>query len=169
MINKDLFYCLTGTPRNMPMKHVPRLIAKPNAIANIFIVRGYAKEFYSMNGKDRIYSWFWGEGEYIIPTSGYSNIMLSDEATLTKMNYSSAVHLLKSGEDARLLYRKVREAHCAQIAERIREIKTFTPIERYISLITQKPWVLEKIPGNEIASYLNISVPVLERFSRTSA
>lgn len=169
MINKDLFYYLTGTPRDMSMKPVPRLRAHPKATANIFISKGYAKEFYSMDGTDRMYSWFWGEGEYIIPTSGYSNIILSDEATLIEMDYGKAIRLLKNQEDARQLYKGIREQHRIQIAERIKEIKTFTPIERYVSLITQKPWVLEKIPKADIASYLNISISALQKFSGMSA
>lgn len=169
MINKDLFYCLTGTPRDMSMKPAPRLIARPNATANVFITKGYAKEFYSMDGISRIYSWFWGEGEYVIPTSGYSNIILSDEATLIEMKYGKAIKILKGDEDARELYKGIREGHRIQIAERIKEIRTFTPIERYISLISQKPWGLEKIPKSDIASYLNISIGALEEFSSMKA
>lgn len=169
MINKDLFYYLTGTPRKLPMKPAPRLIAHPKATANIFISEGYAKEFYSMDGKSRIYSWFWGKDEYIIPTSGYSNIILSDGAVIIEMNYSKAIKLLKKEEDARTLYRGIREQHYAQIAERIKEMKTLPPLQRYISLITRKPWVLEKIPKSDIASYLNISVSALERFSSMKA
>ncbi|MRG46966.1 hypothetical protein GFS24_17725 [Chitinophaga sp. SYP-B3965] len=169
MINKDLFYCLSGLSRDISMKPVPRLIAHPKATSNIFISQGYAKEFYSMDGKSRIYSWFWGEGEYLIPTSGYSNIILSDEATIVEMNYGNAINLLRTHEETRELYKAIREAHRIQIAERIKEIRTFTPIERYISLITQKPWVFDKIPKSDIASYLNISIGALERFSSMKA
>ena len=169
MINKELFYCLTGQSRDIYMKPVPRLRAHPKATASIFIAEGYAKEFYSMDGTDRIYSWFWGKGEYVIPTSGYSNIMLSDEATLIEMDYGKAIRLMKESEDARKLYKGVREQHNLQIAERIKEIRTFTPIERYISLLSKKPWVFDVIPKSEIASYLNISMSALQRFSSMKA
>nr|WP_294877534.1 hypothetical protein [uncultured Pedobacter sp.] len=122
-----------------------------------------------MDGISRIYSWFWGPGEYIIPTSGYSNLILSDDAKIREMSYRSAIKLLRSREEARQLYKDVREAHRIQIAERIKEIKTFTPIERYISLITKKPWVLEKIPKSDIACYLNISMEALKKFNGIKA
>lgn len=122
-----------------------------------------------MDDISRIYSWFWGEGEYYIPTSGYSNIILSNVATLIEMRYGKAIKLLKEEEEARQFYKGIREAHRIQIAEKIKEIRTFASIERYVSLITQKPWILKKHPKSDIASYLNISIGTLEKFSSINA
>lgn len=169
MINKDLFYCITGQSPDIYMRPSPRLIAHPHATANLYIAEGYAAEFYSMDGISRMYSWFWGPGEYIIPTSGYSNIIPSDDAKFIEMSYRNAIKLLRTDEDSRQLYKALRESHRNQIEERIMEIKTFTPIERYISLISKKPWVLEKIPKSDIASYLNISIEALNKFSSMKA
>lgn len=69
MINKELFYEITRVPRDIKLKPAPRLIAKPGATAACILEKGIS----------RIVSWFWKSGDIVIPSSPYSNLIMTDD------------------------------------------------------------------------------------------
>ncbi|OQP66587.1 hypothetical protein A3860_13990 [Niastella vici] len=51
-------------------------------------------------------------------------------------------------------------------ARRMEELRTMTPQERYVSLIEKSPEIFDRIPLQDIASYLNIEPQSLSRLRR---
>ena len=141
MINTDLFYVLMGAPvLGKPVKNIPPSIARrttPQTVASRFLSEGYAIEFYEWNSKLQRVSWFWGPGEFIIPTSPYASVKTLQNGSFIKMNYGDMISILKKHEESRVTYRNFREQHNIAIAERIAEIRSKTPLEAYVNLISK--------------------------------
>ncbi len=60
---------------------------------------------------------------------------------------------------------KQRKAHHASI-NRLSEVKTLSPEERYLQLIEKHPQIFQRIPLQYIASYLDIEPPSLSRLRK---
>lgn len=173
MINANLFYALMGVSPTVSslLKNIPRSIrpiTTPKTIATRFLSEGYAIEFYEWGGKQTI-SWFWGPGEFIIPTSPYSTIKTLEGGSCIQTKFGDMISLLKKHDDLRVKYKHCREEHNIAIAERIVEIKSKTPLEAYVNLISKKPWVLEKVSNEDLASYLNVDLKTLKEFKNMKA
>ncbi|MRG48162.1 hypothetical protein GFS24_23785 [Chitinophaga sp. SYP-B3965] len=169
MINADLFYVLLGISNPTSPFKAAYNRTTPQTIASRYLGKGYAAEFYEWGGKSQRISWFWGPGEFIIPTSPYSTVKMLDEGTCVHMTYGNMISILKKHDDARAQYKHFREQHNIAIAERIKEIKTKTPLEVYVNLISKKPWVLEQVSQEDLASYLNVDLKTLKEFSNMKA
>jgi hypothetical protein len=116
---------------------------------------GYAIEYYLINGK-RMPVWFWGK-EIIIVTSPYSIVEYLGEGNVSRVSHKDIRHMLRKFEDARKVYKGVREKMHAAIKERVHEISHLTPAERYIKLLETKPWVFEHAEEEDIAGYLGMT------------
>lgn len=174
MINADLFYALMGVSSKASslLKNIPRSIqpiTTPETVAARFLSEGYAVEFYKWHGNTQRASWFWGPGEFIIPTSPYSFIQALEGSSCVQTKYGDMISLLKNNDDLRANYKHFREQHNIAITERIIEIKSKTPLEAYVNLISKKPWVLEKVSNEDLASYLNVDLKTLKGFSDMKA
>lgn len=170
MINKDLFHLLSEAPSYLkPLFAKYKSAITPETIACRFLGEGYAMEYYPMpDGSNRV-TWFWGKGEFIIPTSPYSDIVTLEGIKIGHFKYGPLLRKLREHEDARVQYKAVRDLHNKQIAERINDIKTLSPLENYIKLLERKPWVFQYASNEDIASYLNISVNTLDGFRNKNA
>ena len=60
---------------------------------------------------------------------------------------------------------KVQRAATA-MWRRLSEVKTATPEERYLNLLTNQPMVMERVPLQYVAAYLNIEPQSLSRLRR---
>lgn len=173
MINTDLFYVLMGAPvPGHPVKNIPPSIAPrttSQTMAARFLNEGYAVEFYEWSSRSHRVSWFWGPGEFIIPTSPYASVKMLEKGSCTQMNYGNMINLLRNNDEVRVTYKKLREEHNIAIAKRIAEIRSKTPLEVYVNLVAKKPWVLEQVSNEDLASYLNIDIETLKGFSNMKA
>jgi hypothetical protein len=79
------------------------------------------------------------------------------------------IRLLKKHDDLRVKYKLIREQHNIAIAERIKEIKSKTPLETYVNLISKKPWVLEQVSNEDLAYYLIVDLKTLKGFKNMKA
>lgn len=143
MINKELFYVMTGIPRTLKaIQKAPRLIATPKPIAAWFLAEGFVYECYSMDGKSKTVSWFWRPKEFIIPTSPFSKLVVGEDAQIVEITYRNMINKLKNQEEFRIQYRELRNRHNQQIGERIHDMKKLCPPDNYIKLIVKKPGYL---------------------------
>ncbi len=60
---------------------------------------------------------------------------------------------------------KQTRSHFATV-NRLAEVKTFTPEERYLRLLDKHPQIFQRIPLQHIASYLDIEPPSLSRLRK---
>jgi hypothetical protein len=91
MINADLFFILMGVSPNASslLKNIPRSIrpiTTPKKVAARFLSKGYAVEFYEFDDTFQRVAWFWGPGEFVIPTSPYSTVKTLEGVPLFKQN-----------------------------------------------------------------------------------
>lgn len=125
-------------------------------------------EVYFIDGA-RVVSWFWGDGDVVIPTSPYSTLIVGEKASTSTMKYRDMFRTLRQFQDFRRMYREIRERHNKAVAERINDLRKLTPMENYAKLLEQKPWVFERAKEELIASYLRISVGALRGFRNIKA
>jgi len=169
MINKELFNELSGVSRNTKLDvPTPHLIRKPAADTCYVLERGFIYEVYFIEGA-KIVSWFWGDGDVVIPTSPYSSLITGEKAKTATMTYGHLFRTLREFEDFRKMYRGLRDRHNQAVAERINDLRKLTPLENYIKLLEQKPWVFQRAKEELIASYLRISVNELRKFKNIKA
>ena len=169
MINKELFYELSGASRDVKQDvPTPHLIRKPDAGTCSFLEKGFIYEVYYIESAT-VVSWFWGDGDVVIPTSPYSNLIVGEKAKTGTMRYGDLFRTLRGFEEFRTVYRKIRERHYQAVAERINDLRKLTPLENYIKLLEQKPWVFQRAKEELIASYLRISVDELRRIRSIKA
>lgn len=169
MINKALFYELTGLTREATKGvPTPHLTPKPNQSSFYLLVHGFVYEVYLIEGA-RVVSWFWGDGDVVIPTSPYSTLIVGENATTNGMTHRDMFKTLREFGDFRKMYQEIRERHHQAVAERISDLRKLTPMENYIKLLEQKPWVLERADEKLVASYLRVSVNELRKFRNINA
>jgi len=166
MINKELFYELTGLSRDAKFDvPTPHLIRRPDAGTCYVLEQGFIYEVYYIES-DTVVSWFWGDGDVVIPTSPYGNLIAGENTKTTTMTYGDLFRTLRGFEEFRSMYRGIRDRHYQAVAERINDLRKLTPLENYIKLLEQKPWVFQRAKEELIASYLRISVNELRRLSQ---
>lgn len=161
MINLQLFHILLKLP-HIAGKIQQLAPAMPPLYG--FLGKGFAYEFYRTNKNKQLVSWFWGEGEFVIPTSSYSNIVLSWDAEFLEFEYSAMYPRLKGSEENRDEYALARAWHNLEIAERISDIQYLGPFKQYMKLQQRIPQVFEYAGKETIASFLDIDVMELKRF-----
>ncbi|WP_298739166.1 hypothetical protein [uncultured Chitinophaga sp.] len=161
MINLQLFHTLKN------VRHITGqlLTAAPETTPCYgFLEKGFAYEYYRTNKNKQLVTWFWGKGEFVIPTSRYSNIVLTRDAEFHELPYDVMFEHLKKCAENREEYALERGWHNVQIAERISDIRYLSPFQQYLKLLQRIPWVFDYVHKEQIASYLNIDVLELRRF-----
>lgn len=169
MINRELFYELTGLSRDVKLDvPTPHLIRKPGADTCGVPERGFMYEVYYIE-RAKVVSWFWGKGDVVIPTSPYSMLISGEDSKISTMTYGNLFRTLRGVEEFRIMYRGIRERHYQAVAERINDLRKLTPLENYKKLLKQKPWVFKKAKEELVASYLRVSVNELRGFRSVKA
>ena len=165
MINDKLFYALAGiSARQKQIPNTPRLIAPWTTTSYRYLEEGFAYEFYLLEDETETVSWFWRPGDFIIPTSPYSNIVISEGSETVEYSYGDAIRELRANKDMRKLYNLTRTIHNSRIEQRINDIITLSPFRQYVSLKETGALAFEYLTEEQIASYINTNVSELRRF-----
>lgn len=161
MINLQLYHILKKLP-HIAGKIQP--LPPATAPSYGYLLKGFAYEFYRTNKDKKLVSWFWGEEDFVIPTSSYSNIVFSTDADFVEFDYSVMFQDLKRSAETREDYALARAWHNLQIAERISDLQYLGPFKQYMKLQQRIPQVFAYASKETIASFLNINVMELGRF-----
>lgn len=165
MINLKLFYLLRSIPHiSGQILKTPQLIASKTVPCYGYLEKGFAYEYYQTDNNGKLISWFWVEDEFIIPTSPYSNIVLSWDAEFYELPYSDTFRSLRTYEGDRAYYYFTRARHNLQIADRMSDMRYLSPFQNYMKLKQRKPEVFKYATERQIASFLNIEVSILRGF-----
>lgn len=87
-------------------------------------------EVYFIDGARKV-SWFWGDGDVVIPTSPYSTLIAGEKAHTSTIKYRDIFRTLRQFEDFHRVYREIRERHNKAVAKRINDLRKLTPLENY--------------------------------------
>ena len=165
MINHKLFYALAGIScRQKQTQNAPQFIAPWTPTSYFYLDKGFAYEYYTLDDETETVSWFWRDGDFIIPTSPYSKIVIADGSEVVEYTYGEVIRELRSNKEMREDYACMRLLHDFRIRERIHDIITLNPLKRYVKLQEWYPWAVEHLNEEQIASYVNISISELRKF-----
>jgi CRP/FNR family transcriptional regulator, anaerobic regulatory protein len=134
-----------------------------------FIEKGFARAFYSKNGKDAT-TWFARENDiitsmYALITNRKSNesIEILEDASLFRISYKELQTLYKIYPNINRLGRILMEKYFVELEERTLSLQFDSALERYQRLIAQQPYVLQRASLGQIASFLGMSQITLSR------
>jgi CRP-like cAMP-binding protein len=148
-----------------------QLLLKEGQVCNYvsFINKGSIRVFYNVDGKEKVLCFF-NENNYV---SDYTSFLTRKPALLCIQALEDTELIETSYEGLQMLYSRVPEANllgriiAEQLFIRMSEISGLgrqdTIEERYAQLISEQPWLMQKVPQYMIASYLGITPEALSR------
>jgi CRP-like cAMP-binding protein len=165
MRNETLFEVLTGTDPKIPMMEKAVILSRNGKIQ--FLSAGHAAECYPIKGGKRIVSLFYGPKEFLIPSHpSLSEIIALDDAHLTSIPIDAMEEARTKYPEVQIYYHHIESEYRRKVDERIRSLKHMTAEERFGHLKATQPWVLEIVPEEDIAAYLQISAAMLKQLLR---
>ena len=140
-----------------------------NADKLYFIIRGCMRVFYQKNEKD-ITDWFAFENDFVssinsffleIPSPHF--IQTLEETTYMEISRENTLRLMEKHHCFETLARKAITQIMLQLQNRIVSLQFETAQQKYDNLLTIRPDITQRVPLNNIASYLGISLETLSR------
>lgn len=140
-----------------------------------FTLNGLAKTYYDLeNGKELI-SHFGSEGSFVgvytdmlknIPSTGY--IQAVEDCTFIVMNYREMLQATKNNLSWSHLLRTIAEQRYIYRSDKDRNMTLKSAQEKYEYFKLVHPDLVDRLPQNQIASYLNITAATLSRLKNNS-
>jgi CRP/FNR family transcriptional regulator, anaerobic regulatory protein len=137
-----------------------------------FINSGCFRYYYNVDGQENTAQFFFENGWY----ADYDSFLTSKPTKQNIETLENSELLLLSSKDLQQLYievpkferfgRMMAENAFLGIRQRNEMLKNQTAEERYLTLMNERPKVLERIPQHYIASYLGIKPPSLSRIRK---
>lgn len=150
------------------------ILLKPGAYCkDIFIIQnGFARRYTLNDGKD-ITLEFAKENEMI--TSTYSIITrqpsldyveVLEDSVVLKLRTEQINELYKTSKSSLVIGRLLRDKYLLQQEKRILSLQVSSTKERYLNLIKNQPYLLQRASLGQIASYLGIAQETLSRLRK---
>lgn len=140
-----------------------------------FINSGCLRYYYNVDGQENTAQFFFENGWY----TDYESFLSGKPAKQNIEALEKSELLLLSAKDLQQLYvdvpkfekfgRLMAESAFLGIRQRSEMLENQTAEQRYITLIKERPKVIERIPQHYIASYLGIKPPSLSRIRKRMA
>lgn len=134
-----------------------------------FLQSGALRGYYMVEGKE-ITHWFGFENDFITSFHSYitqqptvENIQFMEDAIMWRISKDALEKLYDQYHELERLVRIIYEKYYIRLEERYVNAHFKTAAERYRSLLTDTPHLLERVPLGYIASYLGISQETLSR------
>ena len=140
-----------------------------NADKLYFIISGCMRVFYQKNEKD-ITDWFAFENDFVssinsffldIPSLHF--IQTLEETSYMEISRENTLRLMEKYHCFETLGRKAITQIMLQLQNRIVSLQFETAQQKYDNLLTIRPDITQRVPLNNIASYLGISLETLSR------
>lgn len=147
------------------------ILLKADKVENYiyFIKKGIVRA-YSQKEDNEITFWFGKEGDtvvsmksYVLNEKGYENIELLENSTLYQIDISLLQQYFNEDIFIANWGRKFAEQEIIKTEERQISFQFQTALQRYQSLIKEKPDLLQRVQLSHIASYLGITQVSLSR------
>lgn len=133
-----------------------------------FVLKGFLRTYYIIDGEERTTS-FYTEMEGLTPhcvinkkPSEYYVSCLED-SILTVANPDMEVEIFEKFPKFETLCRILSEELLAKQQFDFDEFKTSSPEQRYLNLLQKRPDLVQRVPQNQLASYLGIKPQSLSR------
>jgi CRP-like cAMP-binding protein len=134
-----------------------------------FLEQGCLRGFYNLEEKEITY-WFGFENDFVTSFHSFitqqpavENIQLIEGCVLWAISKDALTGLLNQYQEIERLLRIAYEKYYIRLEERFVNAQFRTATERYQSLLSQAPHIIDRVSLGYIASYLGISQETLSR------
>ncbi len=137
-----------------------------------FVNRGCLRYYYNLDGVENTAQfffengWYTDYGSFLTGKPSQQNIETLEKSELLLLSNANLLHLYKEIPKFERFGRLMAESAFLGIRSRTEMLEHKSAEERYLSLIKERPKVLERIPQHYIASYLGIKAPSLSRIRK---
>ena len=133
-----------------------------------FILKGCIRKYYVINGEEKTTAFF-TEMEGLTPHCALNNVPSDyyvscvEDTLLTIANKEVGVQLFNTIPKFQEMCRIWSEELVAKQQINLDEFKTSSPEQRYLNLLRKRPDLIERVPQQQLASYLGIKPQSLSR------
>jgi CRP-like cAMP-binding protein len=147
------------------------LILRQGQIARriYFIDSGFCRAYYLKDGKEYT-TWFMSDNDIMISVFSFftqkpsvENIEVLEDSILLSMSWEQLQNIYYTFPEFNLFGRIITEQYYIKSEERAISLRTLSAKERYNSLISTYPSILQKASLGQIASHLGITQETLSR------
>jgi len=134
-----------------------------------FIVSGLVRLYYNREGRELVRG-FDFENRW---AAAYESVLTGEPATFSIETLEPTRTLSFTAETLRLLYnrhpcwdrfgRRILEAEWVRQADKARRFRVYSPEEHYKVLIARRSPIIDRVPLNQLASYLHVTPETLSR------
>lgn len=136
-----------------------------------FVLKGCLRSYTLKDGEDISIDFILDE-QPVLPISTMSNtksdfnLECIEDSVVLVSNESIENEIIAKHPELKLLCLKMSEILADKIQKEFSQYKTSSPEERYLTLLKQKPDVIQRVPQYKIASYLGIKPESLSRIKK---
>lgn len=133
-----------------------------------FVINGCIRTYYIKDGEERTTA-FYTEMEALTPNCVVNQtpsdyfISCVEDTVLTISNVDMEAEMNSRFPKFEIMCRKMSEEILAKQRMDFDEFKTSSPEERYLNLLQKRPDLIQRVPQNQLASYLGIKPQSLSR------
>jgi CRP/FNR family transcriptional regulator, anaerobic regulatory protein len=135
-----------------------------------FILSGFTRAFCLNEKKEKTTVWFMHEHNFVASLFSFSrnepstiSIEATEKSKIILIKKKFAEDMFKKYPEVANLYRIHIEKYFLEIEESVISLQTKSAKERYESLVTKRPYILQRAPLGHIASFLGITQATLSR------
>lgn len=175
------FISLTEEEANFLIESVPiRTCKKGTILLNEgeiadkcwFVLKGCIREFHIADGLEKT-TFFYTEEHAIAPAesfekqhpSGY-NLVCTEETTVTETHLSSIPNSFEQFPKFEKVSLILSGKYHKETKDLFATFITSTPEERYLHLLKTRPTLLQRVPQNQVASYIGVTPESLSRIRK---
>lgn len=154
-----------------------KLLLKEGKVSKefFFIIKGSVRMFYTSNLDEKT-AFFYTENMFVSSYQSFTkqtpakhNFITIEECELISFNANSVVNLINFSSKFEVLARIIMEDELAIYQDIISSFVTQNAEERYLTLLEEKPELIQRIPQHQIATFLGITPETLSRIRKRIA
>ncbi|UFH56873.1 Crp/Fnr family transcriptional regulator [Spirosoma sp. KNUC1025] len=147
------------------------VLVQPNTVCQwvYFIESGLTRTYYYKDGKD-VTDWLSAEGQFAVSISSFITqqpdrriVELLEPSVLWAISHTALEKLYQQHHDIERLGRLLASHGLLLVQQRFDELHFATALERYRTLMTINPTIVQRVPLGMVASYLGMSAETLSR------
>lgn len=146
------------------------LLTKGQVCENLyFIEKGLVKCFYFVNRKP-VSNFFFGDGETVVAIDSFydqqpseDNIQALEKCELLYIPYGQLIYLYKTFVEFNVLGRVFTNRYLRIWHTQLRNIRMLTAEERYLLMREERPDLISRVPGKDVASLLDMDKDTYSR------
>jgi len=148
-----------------------KILVKPDTTCNYFyfIEQGLTRTYYIKDGKD-ITDWISAENSFAVSIISFitrkpdrRGIELLESSVLLSMHFDDLENLCARFHDVETMTRHLISAGLVQLQHKFDDVHFQSALQRYQTLMTTNPTLIQRVPLGMIASYLGITQETLSR------